>query len=199
MTFGAMDGILTSFGIVASIYGSDLAANVVILLGFSNVIADGISMGVGDSLSTKAENDQALAERKREMWEFENYREGEITEMIQLYEEKGFKHDDAERIIRIMAQEKYKDFFVDHMMVQELGMEVPDPDDSVLKTGLAMFFSFLLFGSLPLWPYIGFYVAGYKSKGGQFGICVATTVVALFILGVLQVCCCACFFVVFIY
>ena len=39
---------------------------VIVLLGFSNVIADGVAMGVGDFLSTKAENDHALAERKRE-------------------------------------------------------------------------------------------------------------------------------------
>jgi VIT1/CCC1 family predicted Fe2+/Mn2+ transporter len=89
MVFGAMDGILTSFGIVASIFGSDLSAKTVILLGFSNVIADGIAMGVGDSLSTKAENDHALAEKKREEWEYDNCREGEVKEMVDLYVEKG--------------------------------------------------------------------------------------------------------------
>jgi hypothetical protein len=46
-------------------------------------------MGVGDSLSTKAENDHALAEKKREEWEYDNCREGEVKEMVDLYMEKG--------------------------------------------------------------------------------------------------------------
>jgi VIT1/CCC1 family predicted Fe2+/Mn2+ transporter len=187
IVFGALDGILTSFGIVASIYGSDMAANVVILLGFSNVIADGIAMGVGDALSAKAENDHVLAERRREAWEYDNYREGEIKEMIELYVSKGFSTEDASKVIRIMAQEKYKDFFIDHMMLQELGHEVPDADDSPAKAGLAMFISFILFGSVPLIPYIGFYAGKYHEPGAQFGICCAATVVALFTLGVMQV------------
>ena len=135
LVFGAMDGILTSFGIVASIYGSSLSAKVVILLGFSNVIADGVAMGVGDALSAKAENDHTLAERKREEWEYDHYKEGEVKEMVQLYMQKGFNEEDATRIIQIMSKDKYKDFFIDHMMIQELGQEVPDPDDSPAKAG----------------------------------------------------------------
>ena len=42
---------------------------------------------------------------------------GEIDEMIELYEEKGFNKEDATTIINTMA--KNKKFFVDHMMVEE--------------------------------------------------------------------------------
>ena len=38
-------------------------------------------MGVGEFLSSKANNEWVLSERKREEWEMENYPEGEIQEV----------------------------------------------------------------------------------------------------------------------
>jgi vacuolar iron transporter family protein len=82
------------------------------------------SMGVGEFLSSKANNEWILSEKKREEWEMENYREGEIQEMIDIYVEKGMSYDDAKLVIETMA--KYDEFFVDVMMQQELELQVPD-------------------------------------------------------------------------
>lgn len=126
MIFGGLDGILTSFAIVAGAAGGNLSTNVVLILGFSNIFADALSMGVGEFLSSKAENEWILSERKREEWELENFPEGEIKEMVEIYEERGMSHEDAVIVVRTMA--KYKDFFVDVMMTQELELQVPDAD-----------------------------------------------------------------------
>jgi hypothetical protein len=74
--FGGLDGILTSFAIVAGAAGGRLSPSVVLILGFSNILADALSMGVGEFLSSKAENQWILSERRREEWELENYPEG---------------------------------------------------------------------------------------------------------------------------
>lgn len=124
MIFGGLDGILTSFAIVAGAAGGNLSTNVVLILGFSNIFADALAMGVGEFLSSKAENEWILSERKREEWEFENFPDGEIKEMVEIYEDRGMSHDDAVLVIHTMA--KYKDFFVDVMMTQELQLQVPD-------------------------------------------------------------------------
>jgi DNA damage-binding protein 1 len=87
----------------------------------------------------------------------------------------------------IMSKEKYKKFFIDHMMIQELGMEVPDPDDSPAKAGLAMFIAFILFGGLPLYPYVFFALIDWHNNVAQFILCCISTVASLFLLGVLQV------------
>eukprot|EP00559_Dactyliosolen_fragilissimus_P002160 CAMPEP_0184855786 /NCGR_PEP_ID=MMETSP0580-20130426/931_1 /TAXON_ID=1118495 /ORGANISM="Dactyliosolen fragilissimus" /LENGTH=287 /DNA_ID=CAMNT_0027350395 /DNA_START=63 /DNA_END=926 /DNA_ORIENTATION=- len=152
--FGGLDGILTSFAIVAGSAGGSLSPKVILILGFSNIFADALSMGVGEFLSSKAENEWILSERRREEWELENYPEGEIREMIELYESRGMTTADARVIVETMS--KYKDFFVDVMMIEELGLQVPEDDHEVesMKEGVVMFFSFAGFGSLPLLGYV---------------------------------------------
>jgi DNA damage-binding protein 1 len=152
--FGGLDGILTSFAIVAGAAGGNLSPQVVLILGFSNILADALSMGVGEFLSSKATNEWILSERSREEWELENYPEGEIREMVDIYVAKGMSVEDATKVIGIMAG--YKDFFVDLMMLQELELQVPE-DDHVresVREGFIMFASFATFGALPLLGYV---------------------------------------------
>ena len=53
--------------------------------------------------------------------------------MVEIYMERGLSEEDATTIINTMA--KYKEFFVDHMMVMELGLMPVDAEDEV---GLAL-------------------------------------------------------------
>jgi len=154
LIFGGLDGILTSFAIVAGAAGGSMPIPVILVLGFSNIFADALAMGVGEFLSSKAENEWILSERKRENWEMENYPEGEIREMIDIYKERGMSHEDAVLVINTMA--KYKDFFVDVMMAEELQLQVPEADHKVesMKEGVAMFCAFASCGSLPLLGYV---------------------------------------------
>eukprot|EP00483_Globobulimina_turgida_P001859 UN01861 len=85
MIYGGLDGIITTFAIVAGITGADFDSEVILVLGFANLIAAAISMGFVDYLSEKSEIEYIDSERKREEWEFENFKEGEIQEMIQIY------------------------------------------------------------------------------------------------------------------
>lgn len=151
--FGGLDGILTSFAIVAGAAGGGLSVTAVLVLGFSNIFADALSMGVGEFLSSKANNEWILSEKKREEWEMINYREGEIQEMIDIYVNKGLTPEDANLVINTMA--KYDDFFVDLMMQQELELQVPEDDhvEQSMKEGFVMFCSFAFFGSAPLLGY----------------------------------------------
>lgn len=122
--FGGLDGILTSFAIVSGSAGGNLSRSVILILGFSNIFADALSMGVGEFLSSKAESEWILSERKREVWEMDNYPEGEIQEMIDIYTRRGMDRGDATKVIEIMS--KYKEFFVDIMMAEELELQVPE-------------------------------------------------------------------------
>jgi vacuolar iron transporter family protein len=62
MLFGALDGVLTSFAICAGAAGGGLGLDVVLILGFSNILADALSMGVGEYLSSKVTRQLHLLE-----------------------------------------------------------------------------------------------------------------------------------------
>lgn len=52
----AVDGIVTTFAVVAGAKGANLDANIVILLGLANLVADAISMSSGNFLGVESEN-----------------------------------------------------------------------------------------------------------------------------------------------
>ena len=58
---GGVDGVITSFAIVAGAHSGGFGTNVVFLLGLSSVAADGLSMGVSEYLSTVSSDGQRRA------------------------------------------------------------------------------------------------------------------------------------------
>ena len=150
VVYGGLDGIITTFAVVAGVAGASLATGIVLILGFANLIADGISMAIGDYLSTKAERDYNAAERERESWEVENYPEGEKKEMTEIYVGRGMSQEDAATVTEIIS--RHKKAWIDIMMVEELG--IVEDDSSPLKNALASFFSFQVFGFIPLLAFV---------------------------------------------
>jgi len=179
MVFGGMDGIITTFAIVAGAVGGGLSTNVILVLGFSNIFADALSMGIGDVASSKAEAEFKARERKREEWELDNNPEGEIVEMIDLYESKGLPRDDAEKIIRLMSP--HREFFVDVMMKEELGL-IEEDTSEIWKDGLVMFLSFVVCGSVPLLGYVGL-ASTNSDQSTQFIVASCMSAFTMFLLG----------------
>ena len=106
VTFGGLDGIITTFAIVAATAGAEsLGIGTVILMGLANLIADAISMGMGDWVSETAEIEFQRMEVAREAWEFLNFPDGEIDEMCDIYLE-TLKDEVAEAAEKIEASEK---------------------------------------------------------------------------------------------
>ena len=68
IVYASNDGIVTTFAVVAGVRGADLAPLIVLALGFANLAADGLSMGVGDYLGIKSERAAEL-EDDYEEWD----------------------------------------------------------------------------------------------------------------------------------
>ncbi len=179
--YGGLDGIITTFAVVAGVAGADLSSGIVLILGFANLIADGLSMAIGDYLSTKSEQEYHRAERRREEWEVEHYPEGEIREMVELYVAKGMSEEDARTIVEIFA--RHKKAWVDVMMIEELG--IMGSDESPIRNALVTFFSFGAFGFVPL---VAFVVAHVTPLGANaFLLATLLTALTLFVLGAVKV------------
>lgn len=180
--YGGLDGIITTFAVVAGVAGAALSAGVVLILGFANLIADGISMAIGDYLSSKSEREYQTAERTREAWEVEHYPEGEKKELVEIYTAKGIPAQDAEAMVSILA--KNPKAWVDIMMVEELG--IVGSDESPLANAAATFLSFGVFGFIPLLTYV---VAAFVPflRANSFLIAALLTGATLFVLGAVKV------------
>lgn len=184
IVYGGLDAVINSESTVAAVFGAGLSSHVVFTLGFANLIADGISMALGDYISSQAEFDLAMAEKKREMWEYDNHPEGEKAEMVELLEKKGIETSDATRFIDIVA--KNREFFVDYMMIEELGMDVPDDPWGPFKDGVVMIISYNIFGVIPLLPYAFAEAAKYSETTPLFIASIAATLFSLACLGLVQ-------------
>jgi VIT1/CCC1 family predicted Fe2+/Mn2+ transporter len=55
--YGANDGIVTTFAVVAGVAGAALSPSIVLVLGTANLLADGFSMGMSNYLSRRSELD----------------------------------------------------------------------------------------------------------------------------------------------
>ena len=55
LVYGANDGIITTFAVVAGVAGAQLDARIVLILGFANLLADGFSMGASNFLSIRSD------------------------------------------------------------------------------------------------------------------------------------------------
>lgn len=55
--YGATDGTVTTFAVVAGAAGAGLSSSVIVILGFANLVADGFSMGASAYLSAKSKRD----------------------------------------------------------------------------------------------------------------------------------------------
>lgn len=63
VVYGANDGVITTFAVVAGVTGGTLAPVTVLVLGVANLLADGLSMGVGNYLGIRS--DERVREAQR--------------------------------------------------------------------------------------------------------------------------------------
>src|SRR5918993_5089134 len=54
LIYGANDGIITTFAVVAGVAGGGLSLGVVLIIGAANLLADGLSTAVGNYLSIRS-------------------------------------------------------------------------------------------------------------------------------------------------
>ena len=156
ITYGGNDGIVTTFAIVAGFAGAatdgvaQIGALAVLVFGLANLLADGVSMGLGEFLSTRSAHDLYHARRARELHEISSNPDQEHAELLAILGQRGLPQDDAKAAAGILARNPQ--MMADLMMTYEFGMMDPEGDNPAIN-GMFTFLSFLVFGAVPLLPY----------------------------------------------
>ncbi|MEX2341289.1 MAG: VIT1/CCC1 transporter family protein [Candidatus Paceibacterota bacterium] len=188
MVYGGVDGIVTTFAVVSGFSGAALSSDLttqlsfvlVLLFGLANLFADAISMGLGNFLSVRSEKDQYQIMRDKEKALLQSDPTTERKETVEIMLAKGFSAEDANTLADIYS--KNEDYWLDFMMANEHEMSDPRGDNPVL-TGLITFGSFLVFGAVPILPFV---FLGDVSATLVFQVSAVGTFLALVLLGLLK-------------
>lgn len=156
IVYGGSDGIVTTFAVVAGFTGAQTGGTAaysiitVLLFGLANLFADGASMAVGEFLSSRSEGDMFRRQRRKEFYEIHAQPQMEKQQTVGILMKHGYNREDAEKMTSLYAKNKY--FWLDFMMKYELSMN--SLEERPHLNAIATFFSFIVFGFLPLVPYL---------------------------------------------
>ncbi len=148
--YGAIDGAVTTFAIVAGVEGAGLSHGIIVALGAANILADGFSMAAGNYSGSKADLDDRKRIAAIEARHIEYHRDGEIEELRQILQMRGLKGDILEQATQEIAADKDK--WIDLMLTDEYGLPRDPPHP--FKAASATFVAFLAAGVVPLTPFI---------------------------------------------
>ena len=186
--YGGIDGIVTTFAVVAGFAGAALSTDtttqlsfvIVLLFGLANLFADAASMALGNFLSVRSEKDIYNVIRRQEQENLQANPDEERNQTTLILQEKGFSAEDAATLASIYRHNEQ--YWLDFMMHHK--QELSDPrGENEIYTGLATFFSFMIFGAIPLLPFI------LQENGDPMTTFIyssISTFVALVILGLLK-------------
>lgn len=171
--YGGIDGAVTTFAVVAGVAGAALSNNVILILGFANLVADGFSMAAGNYSSSRTESEQydrLVGQVRRRI---RDHADAERHVLEQIYERKGFSEGEARSLARTISANE--DGWVQTVMIESFGMTpiVRSPIRAALNTYAA----FLVCGFVPLLPYL---------IGLHFSVSAAMTGVVFFAIGSLK-------------
>lgn len=150
VVYGAIDGSVTTFAIVAGVAGAGLSPVVIVALGLANVLADGFSMAAGNYSGTKAELDDIRRIRAVEKHHIAHYPDGERQEVREILAQKGLSGRVLDEATDAITADQDK--WIGLMIEGEYGLAGVDPHP--MRAAVATFLAFLAAGLVPLLPFV---------------------------------------------
>lgn len=184
IVYGGNDGIVTTFAIVAGFTGAHaegvagIGALAVLVFGLANLFADGVSMGLGEYLSGRAQRDLYTAERDRLMHRIGQDMPSAHARLAGHLRARGLSPADAQATSAALARAPA--VMGEMLMRYDTGLGDPDQDNPAIN-GVFTFFAFLVFGAVPLVPYFLL-----PAEATAFVLSTLATLAALGMLGLLR-------------
>ena len=177
VVFGAQDGLVSTFAVVAGLAAAGVGAVVVLLGGAVSAVAGVLSMSIGTFLSSRAQRQLYEREVHRERREIRDHPGEEVAELIAALAARGMARTDAAEVARRIA--RHPEILLNALSIFELGL-APQRLGAPVRDALVMAVAFGAASIVPLLPFV--VIQGL----GALGVSAVLTLVALFCVGVLK-------------
>ena len=150
--FGAMDGLVSNFALIAGMDGGTASgSHVVVLAGLAGLVAGSFSMAAGEYTSVASQRELALAEIDLERREIAEHEAEEEDELAGAYRAKGLDPELADRVAEQLHANP--ETALEEHVRTELGIDPNDLPSPLLAAG-SSFLSFAVGAVLPVAPYL---------------------------------------------
>jgi VIT1/CCC1 family predicted Fe2+/Mn2+ transporter len=149
--FGAMDGLVSNFALIAGIAGGRASQHVIMLAGLAGLAAGAFSMAAGEYISVASQSELAQAEIAVELGELINNAKAEEAELAQLYQARGLDANLAAEVARQLSRNP--DEALEIHAREELGIDPGNLPSPLVAAGSSFLF-FALGAFLPVLPYL---------------------------------------------
>jgi VIT1/CCC1 family predicted Fe2+/Mn2+ transporter len=181
--YGAIDGTVTTFAVVAAAAGAGLSAGVAAVLGLANLFADGFSMGVSSYLSNRSE--AAQSQKKRRAFHRTIASEKGLKNYLQKHLEDNLGLTGKQREATLRAALANPDNVRMHLERDTFGPNDTDDQKKSMQLGFATFLAFIIVGMVPLLVYI-FNTARSANSADQFLLACILTGITFAAIGVIK-------------
>jgi VIT1/CCC1 family predicted Fe2+/Mn2+ transporter len=147
--FGAMDGLVSNFSLVAGVMGAGVSSNTAILTGLAGLAAGAFSMAVGEYTSVASQAEAIHAEIAKEKLEIARNPVGETRELANVYEGYGVTPEVAHQMAHEITTNPEHSWRV-HAR-EELGVDADDLPSPYTAAGSSFLF-FSLGALVPVLP-----------------------------------------------
>lgn len=151
VVFGAQDGLVSTFAVVAGLAAAGVGNLVVLLGGAVSAMAGVLSMSIGTYLSSRAQRQLYETELARERGEIREHPGEEVAELIAALHARGMPRPDAAEVARRIA--RHPDILLSTLAMFELGL-APQRLGRPVRDAFVMAVAFGTASVVPLVPFL---------------------------------------------
>jgi vacuolar iron transporter family protein len=148
---GMSDGLTVPFALAAGMSGAVSSSKIVVLAGLAEIVAGSIAMGLGGYLAARTDAEHYDSERHREVQETRTMAQEEVAEVERVFTSWGLSPQEMAPAVQAITSDQER--WVDFMMRNELGLEMPVPGRAFRSAG-TIALSYVIGGFVPLFPYM---------------------------------------------
>jgi VIT1/CCC1 family predicted Fe2+/Mn2+ transporter len=153
---GVNDGMVSNLSLIMGVAGAQLSEHSVVITGMAGLLAGACSMAMGEWLSVQNARELYTSQIAAEAEELEANPKEEQEELALIYQSKGIKREDAQKMAASIMQDRT--IALNTLAREELGIDPDELGGSAWEAAGTSFVLFVTGAIVPLLPF--FFVKG---------------------------------------